>query len=144
MSVRKAQGILKSLNTNKPFGNRKEFIDTLLALVIMFPKAVKRRSSQRPVHASLVHACSPESFELYLNGNKYLKTLSQEDLTLVQTGTTGNEAVHRQIKPMILTGLKMHAVTLALKFEVFQTMKLLCWTTAVGHKTTHQMPEDML
>ncbi len=99
MSRARARLVLERLNTNKPYIQRVEFIETLAALTSLFVEEVSKIAPgpNKPVKTLLWNAAAPNRLEFYLNNTRMRHMIAFRKLALLPTGTTSNESLHAEI-----------------------------------------------
>ena len=76
-----------------------------------------------------------------LNGSIILHRLSPSDRNKVAWGTTGNEALHNQIKGVASTTVQQHATRVCTRMKAFAIGKMLAHNAAAYSPATHQQTE---
>lgn len=81
--------------------------------------------------------------DMYLaNGSIVLHHLPPSDRNKLAWGTTGNEALHNQIKTAERTTVQRHASRVATRMKAFSLCKMLAHNAAAVSPTAHQQPES--
>ena len=84
---------------------------------------------------------SYKHFTYLLNGSIILHRLSPSDRSKVAWGTTGNEALHNQIKGVASTTVQQHATRVCTRMKAFAIGKLLAHNAAAYSPSTHKQIE---
>ena len=141
MSLRTAKDIESSLDPNRAFDTRGQYMDCLAALTKLYPEEVKRtHTSGRKLRDLLASSCDPDHLEYMLNEARFVRKLSVQDRETFQTGVLGNEAFHLETKHVFM-GQSMHAAVLDMKVEHLQIRKLLAHNVCMYNPTVNPMDE---
>ena len=84
---------------------------------------------------------SYKHFVYLLNGSIILHRLSPSDRNKVAWGTTGNEALHNQIKGVASTTVQQHATRVCTRMKAFAIGKMLTHNVAAYSPSTHKQIE---
>ena len=132
-----------SIYVAKPYKKHQDYIDDLCALVLEFPSDMNRSNSKgRTVEDILKSGASFEHYMYLLNGSIVLYHLPPSDRNKLAWGTTGNEALHNQIKAAERTTVQQHASRVATRMKAFSLCKMLAHNAAAYSPTTHQQQES--
>ena len=139
--------ILKTIDAESPYSSRFDFITYLAALVGAFPAVMKKISQahKAPVKQSILYATTPARAEYYLNENRFRGQLTDEQLDMIGTGTTRNEAEHHKLNTAFRTITRLGGDGLEDRLRAYKIAKQLCygeqWQTTCKRKSrklTHQ------
>ena len=99
MSAHRARRIISSIDGNKPFLTRVEFIESLAAIVVLYPEEVKKvaKGANRPLYKILYTAAAWDRIEWYLNNTRQRHSMTPSMLSLLPDGSASNEALHAEI-----------------------------------------------
>ena len=138
-----ASKIKDELNPNVAFKSRSEYIDSLAALAKLFPKEVKKKpfGSKRKLKDILASSCEPGRLEFMFNESRFVRTLTEQEQDLFQSGVCGNEAFHLETKNTF-NNMSLHPAVLDMKLEHLQTSKLLAHNSTLYHTAICQMDEQ--
>jgi hypothetical protein len=141
MGLATARDLVKKLDPNRAFDDRAQYMDCLAALVVLYPKEVKKtHTSGRNLKELLASSCHPDRLEYMLNEARFVRKLSASEREVFQRGVCGNEAFHLEMKNTF-TGQSMHPAVLDMKLEHVQVRKLLAHNVALYHPTVKPMGE---
>ena len=91
------------------------------------------------------NAAAPAKVAWYFNNIRARRSLPRRQLSLLPTGTTSNESLHREINRWFDNVKAMHLATLRLKLRVLSLMKLLTHNAALYAPTLRQCrPQTVL
>ena len=144
MALRRAAALEADIDTDRAFSSRAEFIQYLAAVVKLYPKDVKRKTtSGKTIKAVLVSASEASRCEWYFNYSRYIRTLPRKVLELLPTDTASNEALHAELKRWFQNVPQgLHPSMLQLKLRMFHIAKVLAHTTALYHPTLVQRSQN--
>ena len=135
-----AQRFLSSLGSHQPFSSRTEFIRAVACLSIAFTAHLDSKGSNKnTVRSFLFNATSPVQCAWYFNNHIHRHRVNPAGLPLLASGTTGNEALHNELKQAFRQTIRLHQSTMATKMRVFLFGKLLSFTVARFRPTSRQM-----
>ncbi|CAE7526256.1 unnamed protein product [Symbiodinium microadriaticum] len=143
MKSREAERILKNLDPQKPFYFRLDFIKAIAAICSVYSEEVKRIAPgpNRPVYKLLHSATAAGRAEWYFNNTRMLHSMASSRLTLLPTGTTSNESLHREINVWFRETYRLHQTSLYLKLSILKLAKNLSHNAALYRPTTRQMKQ---
>ena len=146
MTRKRAEGIINNIDLRNNYSTRREFVEHLAALVTCNPEvARKKNTSGRTIEEILISACSPSRFQWLLNWARLMQqTENQNRLVPPSTGTTGNEALHSQIRRTLRSVVQMHQSTLRLKCKIFQLKKTILHQSSAYSPLTTTNTESYL
>ena len=96
-------------------------------------------SNKNTVRSFLFNATSPVQCAWYFNNHIHRHRVNPAGLPLLASGTTGNEALHNELKQAFRQTIRLHQSTMATKMRVFLFGKLLSFTVARFRPTSRQM-----
>ena len=141
MRIGIATQIQKDINPNSGFKSRGEYMDSLAALVVLYPKEVRKKAtSGRKIKDVLATSCYPNRLEFMFNEARFKRHLSSCELQRFQAGVCGNEAFHREIKSTF-DHCAMHPSVLEMKLTHLHTRMLIAHNSALYHPTLRRMEE---
>lgn len=137
MQKRLAERLFHTINCAKRYRSRDEFIGHLAALAKLFPKEMNKTipSQGRTRLSMLVATAAPSRVEWLLNATRFRSTLKLHQLTFMPSGVASNEALHNELK-LILLGQTMYAPLFDVKMFVFVLGKLLAHNSALYAPTS--------
>jgi hypothetical protein len=132
---------MDQLDDEKPFLTRASFIEAIASLVAMYPDEVCRivQGSNKALFKVLYAATAETRIEWYLNNTRVRHLLPTSMLSLLSSGTSSNEAFHRELNNWFRGHVKMHQATLAQKLEVLHFTKLLTHDRALNFPVHRQL-----
>jgi hypothetical protein len=141
MPVIRARLLCNSLAGDRPFYTRIEFIESLAALVAMYPDEVVRIAPgpNKPVFHILWSAAAVDRIEWYFNNSRMRHSISTSQFNLLHSGTTSNEALHAEINNWFRQTQTIHQATVQLKLQVMGLSKLIAHNSAMYRPTSRQM-----
>ena len=144
MPVTQAESIRRELSPNSPFRTRLEFISALASLTSLFWSEVKRKSHVKSSTLARVisNAAAPDRAEWYLNGSRYRHELQSSVLSLLGSGTSSNETLHREINNWCSNQPEVHRTTLEMQLHVNSFSKLMTHNTALYSPGLRQMSQQ--
>ncbi|CAE7796366.1 unnamed protein product [Symbiodinium sp. CCMP2592] len=136
----KAKRIYATLDGEKPFRSRLEYVEALAALAALHPEDMARKVTGANQYVSHVLWCSSSPMRLEWLWNN----LRASDLTLLPAGTSSNEALHAEIKNWFSRIQQIHQSTLQLKLSILTLSKQWPHFTALRNPTLSQMSGQSL
>ena len=131
---------LSSLGSRRPFTSREEFIRAVVCLSTAYTIHLDSKgSNKKTVRTFLFNATSLAQCAWYFNNHIHRHSVDPAGLPLLASGTTGNEALHNEVKQAFRQTIRLHQSTMATKMRVFLFGKLLSFTVARFRPTTRQM-----
>ncbi len=99
MSRARALMVIDRLNTEKPYVQRVEFIETLAAITSLYPDEVSKIAPgpNKTVKTLLWNAAAAHRLEFYLNNTRMRYMVATQKLSLLPAGTASNESLHAEI-----------------------------------------------
>jgi hypothetical protein len=139
-----AKRILDSIDTTYSWRSRKEFVRHIAALCACYPEVAKMwHHSNERLRACMINRCRPSSFQWFYNWCRHVNSGPPGEV-LTATGTCANEALHNQLRSMMVRVTKLHAGTLRLKLRMFLLKKILSHGAAAYRPTLRTMTERMV
>ena len=84
MTSPRAKTVYDNLDTTRLFNTRIEYMDSIAALVVLYPQGVRKmHSSGRSVKESLASSCYPERLDYMFNQARFVRMLSKEQQEFV-------------------------------------------------------------
>ena len=133
--------VLNTIDAESPYSSRFEFITYLAALIGAFPAVMKKVSQahKAPVKQSILYAASPARAEYYLNENRFRGQLTGDQLSMLGTGTTRNEAEHHKLNTAFRTITCLGDNGLEDRLQSYKVARQLCygerWQTTCKKKS---------
>ena len=147
-SMRKADAekILNSLDVDKPFYLRLEWIRALAAIASVHRDELDKVAPgpNRKLFKLLFSAADHSRSEWYMNNCRMRHMISPKRLALLPSGTTSNESLHHEINAWFRETQKLHQATLQLKLATMQLAKNICHNNALYWPTTRQVAQAEL
>lgn len=117
-----------------PWVRYADYLTSMAALATMFPDFMQRKTKAgrggTRVGNVLRSACEYSKWACYAN-NVYMRTsLSPENSAICATGTTGNEALHAELRSALRQVYRVHAPTLRLRLHLLSLAKRIGWEAA--------------
>ncbi len=106
----------------KPFESHREYIAALKRLAADYPEATRRRNDKNATVLQLIKNGSGARHFGYLRNHSVFRALHEGPLPM---GTTGNEALHMQLKAWTRCVYKQHRLRLVIVAAVFGLYKML-------------------
>lgn len=99
MSKPRARGILAGLDGSTPWRTRADFIESLAAISALFPEDMSRKvtGANRTLYQILHAAAAAPRVEWYFNCLRIRHRMPLRMQTLLASGTSSNEALHREV-----------------------------------------------
>ena len=140
MSLEDATAFLDGLDGGTPFKSRAEYIRALASVSVAYKSEMCNKGPKGAnVRSILVNAATPTKCAWYFNNHYHRHSVDLARVPLLASGTTGNEALHNEIKQAFRQTIRLHQSTMATKTRVFLFGKLLSFTLARFRPTTRQM-----
>ena len=141
MRDEEARRIIDSLDYDKPWYLRIEWIRALAALANVYRQDMQRMcpGPNRRIGQLLLSAAAPERCEWYFNNIRVRHNMHVGKLTLFPVGTTSNESLHFEVNRWFKETQKLHKATLELKLDILSLGKLLSHNRALYHAGMRQM-----
>jgi hypothetical protein len=141
-----AQNVMDNLDSNVRFASRTEFVRCVAALVVLFPKEVRKKVAgmKSTIHQALVRIVAPGRAEWLMNHQRQRQRMSPEEAKLAPIGTTANEGLHFELNTWFRTIVRLHQTLLRLKLRMFHLYKLILHNSALYRPTTVQVPQAIL
>lgn len=128
-----------------PYSSHQEYINDLVELVREFPQDMEKKDSKgRTVEHILEHGSRYKHFGYLQNGGLLLGMLPGRETTLLHWGTTGNEALHMQLKMVFQTVTQQHESRVKSKTFAFSLDHMLAHNSAAYTPTTIQRSQQVL
>ena len=145
MTAKEADKFL-SIDGEKPFYSRLEFIQCIAALCKRFEHEVVRKAAgpNKEIFKILWSACAPDRLEWLFNNIRLRHTLSREHLRFLPSGTASNESLHAEINSWTRSTNALHRSTLSLKLRYYLYIKRLSHYLATCFPLSHVTTETML
>ena len=135
-----ALAFLSALGSHRPFISREEFIRAVACLSVVFGTSMDRRGSNKnTVRSFLFNATSSTQCAWYFNNHIHRHSIQPAGLNLLASDTTGNEALHNELKQAFRQTIRLHQSTMVTKMRVFLFGKLLSFKLARFRPTGRQM-----
>ena len=146
LSRARAVRILQTMDAEKPFRARIEFLEALAALSSLHPEDMVRKvtGSNKPLSRILWCACSASRLEWYFNNQRVRHIMRPSRVELMGVGTASNEALHAEINAWFRTIQVLHQATLMLKCRILTLKKQLAHCSALDHPTLKQIPSRVV
>ena len=146
MPITRAKAVLARLQLSSPFRDRVEFVESIAALVSLFPEECQRKSPgpNKPVKEILYAATQPSRSEWFFNNLRMLHSGHILNRSLVAVGTTSNEALHREINNWFRQTQTMHQPTFRLKLRILTISKLISHNAALYAPTVRQLNQSVV
>ena len=96
-------------------------------------------SANKPVYKVLWSACAPQRCAWYFNNNVVRCKMASGRLSLLPSGTTSNESLHKELNDAFRTIQHIHQATLDLKLVVISMGKQMSHYSATNFPTTRQL-----
>lgn len=116
-----------------PWGAYREYLLAMAWLTTRFSMELRRRTRKKgkPLLRVLVAACSYSRWSVYANNVVLRSFFAQGTLSLLPCGTTGNEALHAEMRNAFRQVYSIHVPTLRLRLSTFTLAKMIAWNAAV-------------
>jgi hypothetical protein len=138
----RARQIFSDLNAEVPFYQRSHFIESLAALVKLYPDEVVRMvpGHNKPVYKMLWNATAVDRMEWLFNNIRVRHAIPIAQVQLLGAGSAPNEALHAEINNWFRQTQLIHQSTLRLKLDIMCYYKLVAHSSAMYRPTSRQMP----
>ena len=126
----------------EPYNTHQQYIDDLLHLAQDFPEEVSRKNSgspRRTVLQILQSGASYNYFGYLRNGSEFMYMPSPRERDLLPWGTTGSEALHRQLGYTMRTATIQHEDRVVSKALAFSLDSMLAHNSAAYSPTVTQI-----
>ena len=146
MSKPKAESLLASLDTAKPWQCERDFVEAIAALARCFPEDVDKiiPGPNRSGRQVLYTASAPAWLQWYFNNIRARHTMRPDQVILLPAGTTSNEALHAEVRAWFRETQQMHKSTLAIKLRILHLAKLLSHHAGMYRPTLRQIPSGVV
>ena len=147
MNLQVARRILRRFNADTPFLTRAAFLKTFAAFVRRYWKECKRQSISEPeqrVSDIMASYVSPGRVEWLFNQVVFVASLSESDRALFPSGTSGNEALHAELKNTAATTTFRYEENLEMAMACFGLGKLLAHNQARSRQTLRALSQAEL
>ena len=123
----------------KPYTSHQQYIDDLQALIKEFPAEMDRKNSKGNSLRDVLKNAGTRKHYCYLrNGSVIYGRLSQKTRDSMAWGTTGNEALHMQLKVALHTVTQQHEASLQTKIAALSLGSMLTHNSAAYYPTLVQ------
>ena len=120
MEPAEAEALIKGLSQLHYLPDRKSFVRHVAALRVHWGGCMGRKlgTSHQTIGELLVRICMPSRLEWLFNFRRFLATIPAHRRLVVATGTTTNEALHRELNNVFDGVHEIHQATLDLKLKI--------------------------
>ncbi|CAE8627570.1 unnamed protein product [Polarella glacialis] len=141
MSSTRATTIQNALKGNQPWYTRIDYIESLAALVALYPSEVTRIAPgpNKQVYKILWSAAAIDRIEWMFNNMRIRHSMAASECTLLPSGTASNEALHAELNRCFRSTQSIHQSTIRLKLQILCFAKLVSHTGAMYRPTIKQM-----
>ena len=141
MEPAEAEAIVKGLRHIPYLLDRKSFLRHIAALRVYWGDCMGRKlgTSTGTIGELLTRMCSPSRLEWLFNFRRFLATVPTHRRSVVATGTTTNEALHRELNNVFDDVHEMYQSTLDLKLKILLMGKGIAHVRASEGAALRQM-----
>ena len=129
-----AVGILKAMDPNTPMRNLEEFAGLLAAIVVVCPERVDTKHDGTTLRRVLLHACTPERFQWYMNNIRYRSVVPKAVDAYMATGTIRNEQLHARLNSHFRTAVHISKRMLSAEVNTWILADMMVFARALTTK----------
>jgi hypothetical protein len=129
----------------EPYSSHQQYIDDVVDLTLKHAADMRRKNRKgNSVRQIMQNGASYKHFAYLLNGSRIQSTLTQQEQKMLAWGTTGNEALHAQLKRSQTSIIQQHRERVPQSMKAFCLGRLLAHNAAAYHPTVAQHPQSYL
>ena len=143
MGEKHARNVLHHLDGDMPWATVLDFMKALAALSKIYSVEMKRTTADgSTLRRLLFNATSQHKLHFYFNNQRHRHSMPTSKLSLMSSGTSGNETVHRDINQWCRNGAEWFSTTAELHFSINRFGRLLSHNTALYSPTLRQLRQS--
>ena len=140
-----AEAYLKAIDGTVPWASRVEFMRAINAYKTVYRYECEKHSGRFPIMMKIVHSATPDGCEWMFNFTRYCASLPLLEYQQLPSGTSSNEALHREMNQEVVPRIRRYESTMQLTLRGFLLGKVLSHdhSTHTAFTTQHRQ-EDIL
>jgi len=139
-----AEAYLDDSDMNTPWLNRVDFMNAIRAFLAVYWDECDKESGGRKISIQLKNSAQPKECEWMFNFTRYCASLPLAEYQVLPSGTSSNEALHRELNKNFTTNRHRYSTTLELGVRGFHLAKVLSHDRASTVHFTKQHKESVI
>ena len=140
ITLQEAETYLENLDIETPFTTLEGFLKAIACLFVVQRRELAKTGRLRVSLANmLANFVEPGNCGWLFNNQYRRASIPEHQRSLLATGTTGNEALHAELKLAFRQTIRLHQSTLVTKLHIFGVGKLIAHVASLTRPTSRQM-----